>query len=179
MVHRSPERIRIPTGMASFKLFKRWSSSKDGVVAVRISSSSKSKSNSKHIIVGCRRHPKHIQSPGVCSICLREKLSHLSCPSSSSSSSRAIHNYYDSSSSSSSLSSYYSSCSSASSCSSPVEERRRFAYYGGQGMSLRSLFGIGGRKKKNNNDDTRDDQLSKSRSLTFGKRNQKEERDSR
>ncbi|GLU16145.1 hypothetical protein SLE2022_325940 [Rubroshorea leprosula] len=32
--------------------------------------------------MGCKKHPKHRQSPGVCSLCLREKLSHLSTSSS-------------------------------------------------------------------------------------------------
>ncbi|XP_020202123.1 uncharacterized protein DDB_G0271670 [Cajanus cajan] len=62
----------------------------------------------------CKKHPKHRQSPGVCSLCLRDKLSQLSTPSSSSSSSRKITSL---SSSSSSLSSYDSS--SVSSCASP------------------------------------------------------------
>ncbi|KAH6803739.1 hypothetical protein C2S51_031986 [Perilla frutescens var. frutescens] len=76
---------------------------------------SRSKANSI-----CKKHPKHMQSPGVCSICLNEKLSQLMSNSdSSSSSSRAARSR---SSSSSSLSSYVSSLSSsnASSCSSPV-----------------------------------------------------------
>ncbi|XAR62132.1 hypothetical protein NMG60_11016766 [Bertholletia excelsa] len=30
----------------------------------------------------CRKHPKHRQSPGVCSVCLRERLSQLSTTSS-------------------------------------------------------------------------------------------------
>ncbi|KAB2076407.1 hypothetical protein ERO13_A06G033600v2 [Gossypium hirsutum] len=76
-------------------------------------------------IEGCKKHPKHKQSPGVCSLCLQQKLSQLSfeysvprcripvtvdssiCSSSSSSSS------------SSSLSSYYSSASTSAS-SSPM-----------------------------------------------------------
>ncbi|XXG86464.1 hypothetical protein AAC387_Pa11g1356 [Persea americana] len=33
----------------------------------------------------CKKHPKHRQSPGVCSLCLRERLSQLSSSSSSSS----------------------------------------------------------------------------------------------
>ncbi|XP_040998033.1 uncharacterized protein LOC121244056 [Juglans microcarpa x Juglans regia] len=69
-------------------------------------------------VVKCKKHPKHRQSPGVCSRCLNEKLSQLS----SSSGSRRTSSPSGSgscSSSPSSLSSYYSS-SSASSCSSPV-----------------------------------------------------------
>ncbi|KAL2339945.1 hypothetical protein Fmac_007885 [Flemingia macrophylla] len=60
----------------------------------------------------CKKHPKHRQSPGVCSLCLRDKLSQLSTPSSSSRKVTSL------SSSSSSLSSYDSS--SASSCASPT-----------------------------------------------------------
>lgn len=64
----------------------------------------------------CKKHPKHVQSPGVCSLCLRDKLSQL--PSTSQKTTSAT---VDSScaSTSSSLSSYYSS-SSGSSCSSPM-----------------------------------------------------------
>ncbi|XP_050213024.1 uncharacterized protein LOC126664593 [Mercurialis annua] len=58
----------------------------------------------------CRKHPKHKQSPGVCSICLSDKLSQISRVGSASSSTDSV------SSGSSSLSSY----SSSSSCSSPV-----------------------------------------------------------
>lgn len=68
----------------------------------------------------CRKHPKHRQSPGVCSICLRERLSQLSTSSRSASTTVA------SASSSSSLSSYSShySSSEASSCSSPMQRYR-------------------------------------------------------
>ncbi|EEF48547.1 uncharacterized protein LOC8281689 [Ricinus communis] len=66
----------------------------------------------------CKKHPKHKQSPGVCSICLSEKLSQLSTTSSSSRATSSM----DSLSSSSSLSSY--SSSSCSSCSSPMHRYR-------------------------------------------------------
>lgn len=71
----------------------------------------------------CRKHPKHRQSPGVCSICLCERLSQISTSSSSTASTTIA-----SSSSSSSLSSYSShySSSEASSCSSPMQGRYRF-----------------------------------------------------
>ncbi|KAL0463174.1 UNVERIFIED_CONTAM: hypothetical protein Slati_0205000 [Sesamum latifolium] len=67
----------------------------------------------------CKKHPKHRQSPGVCSICLGEKLSHLTNnPTANSSRSKpaAAH------SPSSSFSSYLSSLSSSnpSSYSSPI-----------------------------------------------------------
>ncbi|XP_011085886.1 uncharacterized protein DDB_G0287625 [Sesamum indicum] len=70
----------------------------------------------------CKKHPKHRQSPGVCSICLGEKLLHLTNnPTTSCSRSKpaAAHSPYSSSSS------YLSSLSSsnASSYSSPI---RRF-----------------------------------------------------
>ncbi|CAL9215927.1 unnamed protein product [Arabidopsis halleri] len=53
----------------------------------------------------CKKHPKHRQSPGICSLCLKESLSKLSS------------DFYDlsSSMSSSSLAKTMSSCSSASS----------------------------------------------------------------
>ncbi|AAG21493.1 hypothetical protein AtNW77_Chr1g0073641 [Arabidopsis thaliana] len=75
----------------------------------------------------CKKHTKHRQSPGICSLCLTERLSKLSLE------------YYDytkkavetatycgstSTSSSSSVSSCYSS-SSVSSCSSPLQYRYR------------------------------------------------------
>jgi len=62
----------------------------------------------------CKKHPKHRQSPGVCSLCLRDKLSQLSSDSPSSSSSRKTNSISSSPSSSvsSSVSSYSSSCAS-------------------------------------------------------------------
>lgn len=69
----------------------------------------------------CKKHPKHRQSPGVCSLCLTEKLSQLSSRRTAASS--ATVGSSCPSSSASSLSSYYSS-SSASSCSSPLRPYR-------------------------------------------------------
>ncbi|XVF64820.1 hypothetical protein PTKIN_Ptkin09bG0197300 [Pterospermum kingtungense] len=103
---------------------------------------------------GCKRHPKHRQSPGVCSLCLAEKLSRLSADSNSR---RVTTTTVASSccSSSSSLSSYYSS-SSASSYSSPMH-RFRFGSQGkGTSFSLLLLSG------KN--------MLTKSRSVAFASR---------
>ncbi|KAK9165764.1 hypothetical protein Scep_000955 [Stephania cephalantha] len=59
----------------------------------------------------CKKHPKHKQSPGVCSVCLGEKLSSLTSTKTSTSSSSSISNAYifNSSSMSSSLSSAMSS----------------------------------------------------------------------
>ena len=65
----------------------------------------------------CKKHPKHRQSPGVCSLCLRDKLVQLSASSSSRTTSATAGS--SCSSSASSLSSYYSS-SSGSSCASPL-----------------------------------------------------------
>ncbi|KAK8528213.1 hypothetical protein V6N12_074748 [Hibiscus sabdariffa] len=67
-------------------------------------------------VEGCKRHPKHKQSPGVCSLCLAEKLSQLSFDSISR---RPTITTTTTCSSSSSLSSYYSSSS-----SSPVGEEK-------------------------------------------------------
>ncbi|MCD7462769.1 hypothetical protein HAX54_049334 [Datura stramonium] len=75
------------------------------------------KPNTKTII--CKKHSKHQQSPGVCSICLTEKLSKLSKTS------RIITNTTTSCSSSSSLSSLSSSSSDVSSCSSPAYRRMK------------------------------------------------------
>ncbi|KAK4722461.1 hypothetical protein R3W88_012694 [Solanum pinnatisectum] len=71
---------------------------------------SKSKSNS---IILCKKHPKHKQNPGVCSVCLSEKLTLLSKTSR-----RNTTTVTSSCCSSSSLSSL-SSSSDVSSCSSP------------------------------------------------------------
>ncbi|KAI9097491.1 hypothetical protein K1719_025402 [Acacia pycnantha] len=89
---------------------------------VNLTRSSRNKNNNvvgrfKHD-ASCKKHPKHNQSPGVCSLCLRERLSQLP----SSSTSRAAPSS-ETSSSVSSLSSYYSS-SSASSCASPSEANK-------------------------------------------------------
>ncbi|KAG8632905.1 hypothetical protein MANES_18G064000v8 [Manihot esculenta] len=97
----------------------------------------------------CKKHPKHTQSPGVCSICLTEKLSQLStsCSSHTTSSSTVM----DSVSSSSSLSSY-----SSSSCSSSSSPMHRYYRYG-RDQGKRSLsFLVNGKNV-----------LTKSRSLIF------------
>lgn len=101
---------------------------------------------------GCRRHPKHRQSPGVCSLCLREKLSKLSANYSNSR--RCPTTAKLASFSSSSTSSY---CSSS---SSPIN-RYRFSTTEGKDNSFNLLLFSG---KKNI--------LSKSRSVLapFGSR---------
>lgn len=73
----------------------------------RLISSSSTKPRKQYSNLGqCRKHPKHRQSPGVCSLCLTEKLSRVSTTSSStacsSGYSRARLAYYYSNSSSSS-----------------------------------------------------------------------------
>ncbi|CAK9325587.1 unnamed protein product [Citrullus colocynthis] len=77
----------------------------------------------------CKRHPNHRQSPGVCSLCLTEKLSRILSAATTTTSSRKTSDSLSSSSSSS----YYSSASSSSSCSSPNlynynADRRRAAF---------------------------------------------------
>lgn len=67
----------------------------------------------------CKKHPKHKQSPGVCSICLGERLSQLS---SCKKTTKKVSTTPSSSSSLSSLSSCDSS-SNASSCASPVRSK--------------------------------------------------------
>lgn len=103
----------------------------------------------------CRKHPKHIQSPGVCSLCLNQKLSKLR-----SASSRAKRNYPSSSSSSSS---YISSPSSSdgSSCSSPA-----LNYAGSRSGKPTRLFKSIGQET-----------LKKSRSMAFFMRRRREEED--
>ncbi|XP_027333683.1 uncharacterized protein LOC113848396 [Abrus precatorius] len=68
----------------------------------------------------CKKHPKHRQSPGVCSLCLREKLTQLSSSNNPRRRTSSIIIANSSSSSSSLSSSYYSSSSSGSSCASPI-----------------------------------------------------------
>ncbi|KAG9156082.1 hypothetical protein Leryth_020676 [Lithospermum erythrorhizon] len=79
------------------------------------------RSKSKTPPILCKKHPKHKQSPGVCAICLREKLNQL--PSTSSITKKATKkaNAAGSSCSSSSLSSLSSheSSNASSSCPSP------------------------------------------------------------
>ena len=101
---------------------------------------------------GCKRHPKHRQSPGICSLCLGEKLSRLSANSISRCTTTTTVASY-SSSSSSSLSSHYSS---ASSYSSPMHRYRCSTE--GKGTSFSLLLFSG----KNI--------LTKSRSIAFGSR---------
>lgn len=105
----------------------------------------------------CKKHPKHQQPPGVCSICLKEKLTKLS---NTSGSSRRTSTTMGSAtpSTTSSVSSYYSSTDTSSCSSPPVEARNRFADHEGEkGSSVANwLLGDGGES---------DYVLKKSRSL--------------
>lgn len=96
----------------------------------------------------CKKHPKHQQSPGVCSICLTEKLSQLSSRRNSETTAGSS----CCSSSGSSLSSCYSSSSASSSCSSPL---RRFRFTK-EGKTSSLSFLLNGKSV-----------LTKSRSLAF------------
>ncbi|KAM6561021.1 suppressor protein SRP40-like [Cannabis sativa] len=77
----------------------------------------------------CKKHPKHQQSPGVCSLCLSEKLSQINHmnPTSSSRRTSTTTGFGSASSTTSSLSSYYSSedddddDDEDSQCSSPMQ----------------------------------------------------------
>ncbi|PQM38156.1 uncharacterized protein Pyn_14208 [Prunus yedoensis var. nudiflora] len=89
----------------------------------------RSSKKSKPDIARCKKHPKHEQSPGVCSLCLREKLERLAQKLATYSGSplllrRTLSN--TSPSTTSSLSSYYSS-SSGSSLSSPHRDMSKRA----------------------------------------------------
>ncbi|KAI5654895.1 hypothetical protein M9H77_32082 [Catharanthus roseus] len=108
----------------------------------QIGRSSSSKPNSI-----CKKHPKHHQSPGVCSICLREKLTQLSKNKKNKVAARSSCSSLSSLSSSSSPS-QCSSCAS-SSCSSPAAIRSDMK--GGRSL----IFSRG----------ERSDQLIKSRSM--------------
>ncbi|KAL4570522.1 hypothetical protein LXL04_026178 [Taraxacum kok-saghyz] len=73
----------------------------------------------------CKKHPTHQQSPGVCSLCLRERLSKIS-----GSSSLAVKNVSSSSSSSSisyvsSVSSSHGSSNAPSNTASPMHNQRK------------------------------------------------------
>lgn len=98
----------------------------------------------------CRKHPKHTQSPGVCSICLNEKLSHLNNAPHSSRKKRP--------SFASSSSSYLSSLSSsyASSYSSPT-----LSYTGSRARKSSNVSGL--------------EVLKKSRSMAFFLQRRKDE----
>lgn len=102
---------------------------------------------SKADLMRCKKHPKHRQSPGVCSVCLREKLSQLSSNMRKNTVSMA------SSCSSSSLSSL--SSSNASSLSSPVH-RTGFVGVEAKGRSVSFLKSTG-----------KSVLLTKSRSMAF------------
>ncbi|XP_010496596.1 PREDICTED: uncharacterized protein LOC104773647 [Camelina sativa] len=119
------------------------------LLGIRRGSSNKNKADdkTKHAVF-CKKHPKHRQSPGVCSLCLNERLSlFIKAASSRRPRSRQV---LCSSSTSSSLSSYCSS--SVSSCPSPLLDRRRY---------LLMAAGGSGRREKGIS------WMTKSRSVTY------------
>lgn len=105
----------------------------------------------------CKKHPKHRQSPGVCSICLRERLSKLPNVATSSSSSKVGL----SSSPSSSCSDL--SSSNASPCSSQVVSYTCRVEYLEAGKSMKVFKNVG------------QDVLKKSRSMVYVLQRRKEE----
>ncbi|XP_059455541.1 uncharacterized protein LOC132185774 [Corylus avellana] len=114
----------------------------------------------------CKKHPKHRQSPGVCSLCLTEKLSQLSSRRNSETTAGSS----CCSSSASSLSSCYSSSSASSSCSSPL---RRFRFtkegktssisflFNGKSVLTKSRSLAFVARMKNGDDDNDDDDYKK------------------
>ncbi|KAF8105768.1 hypothetical protein N665_0156s0022 [Sinapis alba] len=100
---------------------------------------SKEQEKTKNTVL-CKKHPKHRQSPGVCSLCLNERLSIFIKTTSSSSYSflrlrKAHHIIYSSSTTS------LSSSSSVSSCPSPLVDRRCYLLMaGGSGREKGSLW---------------------------------------
>ena len=99
---------------------------------------SKAQEKTKNTVL-CKKHPKHRQSPGVCSLCLNERLSMFIKATSSSTYSylrlrKAPHIIYSSSTTS------LSSSSSVSSCPSPLVDRRCYLLMaGGSGREKGSL----------------------------------------
>ncbi|EOA38648.1 hypothetical protein CARUB_v10010560mg [Capsella rubella] len=91
--------------------------------------------SSSDYVYSCKKHPKHRQSPGICSLCLNESLSKLSSDfhensssMSSSSLAKTVSSCSSSSSESESESDYSSTAisshySSVSSCLSPLQHR--------------------------------------------------------
>ncbi|KAL1190161.1 hypothetical protein V5N11_002250 [Cardamine amara subsp. amara] len=114
------------------------------LLGIRRASSNKNKGEDKTKNAAfCKKHPKHRQSPGVCSLCLNEKLSIFIKASSSSSSSRQRSlQILCSSSTTSSISSYGSS--SVSSCPSPdlVDRHRFLLMAGGSGRGQKGISWI-------------------------------------
>ncbi|ESQ27968.1 hypothetical protein EUTSA_v10019488mg [Eutrema salsugineum] len=102
---------------------------------------SNSNSNSDNNF-SCKKHTKHRQSPGICSLCLTERLSKLSLEyyDYTKNVAQTASSYCSSSScSTTSVSSCYSS-SSVSSCSSPLQYRYREKKKDGKKQSLFRLL---------------------------------------
>ncbi|XP_010534087.1 PREDICTED: uncharacterized protein LOC104809723 [Tarenaya hassleriana] len=110
--------------MANFLTRSRTRSSSSSSRTRTTRRTKKKLSDSENSTMGqCKKHPKHRQSPGVCSLCLNEKLSKLSLDYydyTSSSRDPETVSSCSSSVSSSSGSSYHSSVSS---CLSPLHHR--------------------------------------------------------
>ncbi|KAF8111236.1 hypothetical protein N665_0076s0223 [Sinapis alba] len=88
----------------------------------------------------CKKHTKHRQSPGVCSLCLTERLSKVEYYDYTKNTAQTTASYCSSTASSStSVSSCYSS-SSVSSCSSPLQYRYREKKKDGKKHSLFRLL---------------------------------------
>lgn len=126
---------------------------------------------SKPVDGRCKKHPKHSQSPGVCSLCLTEKLSQLKTNATTSRRTNSTTTAGSAgSSTSSSLSSYYSSSSDSSACSSPMQQYRCHHYRNHNNFNI----GREGRVASNSMSaflfSGGNNVLKKSRSLAFGHR---------
>ncbi|XP_010521295.1 PREDICTED: uncharacterized protein LOC104800226 [Tarenaya hassleriana] len=106
--------------MANF-LISRTRRSSSRTRTIRRTKKKQSDSERSSAMGQCKKHPKHRQSPGVCSLCLNQKLSRLSTldHASSSGAGPETASYCSSSDVSSSSSSY----SSVSPCLSPLHHR--------------------------------------------------------
>ncbi|XP_068312546.1 uncharacterized protein [Pyrus communis] len=82
------------------------------------------RSSKKKSDIACKKHPKHQQSPGVCSLCLKEKLERVAQKLSTYSVPYLRRTFYASPSTTSSLSSHYSSSSGSSSSPAPGYEQK-------------------------------------------------------
>ncbi|KAB2628877.1 hypothetical protein D8674_033672 [Pyrus ussuriensis x Pyrus communis] len=82
------------------------------------------RSSKKKSDIACKKHPKHQQSPGVCSLCLKEKLERVAQKLSTYSVPYLRRTFSASPSTTSSLSSHYSSSSGSSSSPAPGYEQK-------------------------------------------------------
>ncbi|XP_010025961.1 uncharacterized protein LOC104416238 [Eucalyptus grandis] len=129
-----------PTGKEGLKAM-------DGEGNVKMANAKSSRSSAAW---RCRKHPKHRQSAGVCSLCLSKRLSQLSSGSylrGSTSANRRRYSCSSSPSSSTSMSSYPSSSEESSSCASPIHRHGRFAHEARSGPVSMLFGGRDGLKK--------------------------------